>query len=382
MTCGTDGTVRVWAATAWAEGEEGGPIAYKVSNTIKMDAPCKCVDVSSAGVLAVALEGTVENMPTRTGSIHLFSFPECKFISEVRDTEARIVHLTFSPDGNILAAATDFGAIVIYTLIPETGWLLKRTLNAADPCHKIDFSTDNLYLRCSYLGSKDFQIYDMGPEKFGEDVTAVVNEVPIHTIYTVDTIYSILHCILYILYTPYIGPDGLSSDSSEFDLGWRGQRVGFESKSAHCIFVQYPQYFSNASLKDVLDNTNASNYILAQTLRDCARCITSSGTNTVWNISNPTFQFNPTTRSEDLATSLDHIPASKSVYLCSYVALGVAKKTEDYLDALYRWAAGPLELLCLLIFRFKFMWRMALVAALLGLQVRQHYPLLSPSIPY
>jgi hypothetical protein len=36
-----------------------------------------------------------------------------------------------------------------------------------------------------------------------------------------------------------------------------------------------------------------------------------------------------------------------SVYLCSYVAYGIAKKTEDYLEALYRWAAGPLELMWL-----------------------------------
>lgn len=39
------------------------------------------------------------------------------------------------------------------------------------------------------------------------------------------------------------------------------------------------------------------------------------------------------------------IPHSAAVYLCIYVALGIAKKNEDFIDALYRWAAGPIELL-------------------------------------
>jgi hypothetical protein len=46
-------------------------------------------------------------------------------------------------------------------------------------------------------------------------------------------------------------------------------------------------------------------------------------------------------------TSHKYISDSVSVYLCSYVAYGIAKKTEDYLEALYRWAAGPLELMWL-----------------------------------
>lgn len=120
----------------------------------------------------------------------------------------------------------------------------------------------------------------------------------------------------------------------------------FGMKSTHpvCITVQYPQYFSNVLDDDYLDNSNSTYYNLWQTLRDGAKCITSSGTNAIWDITKPDFEFCTTTRSEDLGTSHKYIPNSVSVYLCIYVAYGIAKKTEDFLEALYRWAAGPLEL--------------------------------------
>jgi hypothetical protein len=44
------------------------------------------------------------------------------------------------------------------------------------------------------------------------------------------------------------------------------------------------------------------------------------------------------------------------VYICSFVAYGIAKKTEDYLEALYRWAAGPLELMWKSFFRKFMLW--------------------------
>lgn len=67
-------------------------------------------------------------------------------------------------------------------------------------------------------------------------------------------------------------------------------------------------------------------------------------TNIYRDISSPHFLFCTTSRSEDLGTSHEYIPQSAAIYLSSYVAYGIAKKTEDYLEALYRWAAGPLEL--------------------------------------
>lgn len=52
-----------------------------------------------------------------------------------------------------------------------------------------------------------------------------------------------------------------------------------------CITVQYPQYFSNVGHDDYLDNSNCAYYNLWQPLRDCGKCVTSSGTNTIWLVS-------------------------------------------------------------------------------------------------
>jgi hypothetical protein len=127
--------------------------------------------------------------------------------------------------------------------------------------------------------------------------------------------------------------------------GKPGKRFGSLSEHSICITVQYPQFFTNIGEDDVLDNTNSTYYNLWQTLRDGAKCICSSGTNTIWDISNPAFEFCTTSRSEDLGTSHEYIPHCASVYLCVNVAFGIAKKAEDFLEALYRWSAGPLELL-------------------------------------
>lgn len=68
-----------------------------------------------------------------------------------------------------------------------------------------------------------------------------------------------------------------------------------------------------------------------------------------------------------IGTSHKYISESVAVYLCCYVAYGIAKKTEDYLEALYRWAAGPLELMWLSLFEPFMLWHyfMVLVPSLL-----------------
>ncbi len=43
------------------------------------------------------------------------------------------------------------------------------------------------------------------------------------------------------------------------------------------------------------------------------------------------------------------------MYISSFVAYGIAKKTEDYLAALYRWSAGPLELMWPSLFHWKYL---------------------------
>ena len=129
---------------------------------------------------------------------------------------------------------------------------------------------------------------------------------------------------------------------------------GYLGKHSICISVQYPQYFTNVDHStDYLDNANWGYYNIGQPIRDCASVICSSGSNTVWDISHPHFHFCQTSRSEDLGTSHEYIPHCLAIAITQNVASGIAKKTEDFLDALYRWSAGPLELLCIGIFQWK-----------------------------
>ena len=67
--------------------------------------------------------------------------------------------------------------------------------------------------------------------------------------------------------------------------------------------------------------------------------------NFVRDVTNPSFEFCTASRSEDLGTSHGVLSHSIAVYLCINVALGIAKKNEDFIEALYRWSAGPFELL-------------------------------------
>lgn len=48
------------------------------------------------------------------------------------------------------------------------------------------------------------------------------------------------------------------------------------------VLVQYPQYFTNVTRDDFLDNRNSAYYTLWQALRDAGKVITSSGSNAIW----------------------------------------------------------------------------------------------------
>lgn len=163
--------------------------------------------------------------------------------------------------------------------------------------------------------------------------------------HAVQTFVGIVDARHALVETDVFWNDALPYFSKVETTGLPGKRFGSLTEHSICITVQYPQFFSNIGDDDVLDNSNSTYYNLWQTLRDGAKCICSSGTNAIWDISNPTFEFCTKSRSEDLGTSHEYIPHCAAVYLCINVALGIAKKTEDFLEALYRWSAGPLELL-------------------------------------
>ena len=111
-----------------------------------------------------------------------------------------------------------------------------------------------------------------------------------------------------------------------------------------CLLVQYPQFFSNVTRDDFLDNKNSAYYTVWQTLRDCAKTVTSSGTNAIWDITDPTFKYATTSRIEDTGTTQKYLHEAITVHLPCFVAYGIAKQTEDYIEAVYRWSTGAVEL--------------------------------------
>jgi hypothetical protein len=108
------------------------------------------------------------------------------------------------------------------------------------------------------------------------------------------------------------------------------------------ILVQYPQHL--IGMQDFIDNKNAAFYTLDQTLRDCANCVTSSGSQAIWDYSNPEYEFNTKSRVEDTATTQQYLADYLSVHVLCFVANGVPKREQDYIDSLYRWTTGAIEL--------------------------------------
>lgn len=133
-----------------------------------------------------------------------------------------------------------------------------------------------------------------------------------------------------------------------------------------CMLVQYPQYFTNVNHEDYLDNRNAAYYTIWQALRDAGKVCTSSGSNAIWEISNPSFEFATTSRIEDTGTSHKYLTQCTTVAMPCFVAYGIAKKTEDYLEAVYRWSTGAVELFWWTIFTEQ-LGHFLLIASLCGL---------------
>ena len=67
-------------------------------------------------------------------------------------------------------------------------------------------------------------------------------------------------------------------------------------------------------------------------------------------ISDPNFEFATTSRIEDTGTSHKYLSKHTTVAMPCFVAYGIAKKTEDYLEAVYRWSTGAVELFWCTIF--------------------------------
>ena len=130
------------------------------------------------------------------------------------------------------------------------------------------------------------------------------------------------------------------------------------------LLVQYPQWFSNQCQKsDVLDNSNLSFYLIFQTLRDCAKVITSCGTNAIWRVDIEDFSFSLISCIEDTGTSHNFLGKFTSVHLPNLVAHGIAKSHDDFVVAISRWVMGAVQLLLRTATTF---WKDFLIVAFLG----------------
>jgi WD40 repeat protein len=151
--------------------EETGATVYKTTKVVKMDSGCSALDASPS-TIAVAL--TSDPSAKRDGSIHLFSLPEMQFITQFSESKTTIATMKFSPEGNLLVAASTDGALYVYQAA-EGQWTHKGVCgtasdNAAAFASKIDFSSDGLYVRAYYHGTASFRLYDVGTPAFGKDL--------------------------------------------------------------------------------------------------------------------------------------------------------------------------------------------------------------------
>ena len=146
-------------------------------------------------------------------------------------------------------------------------------------------------------------------------------------------------------------------------------------KATDVILIQYPQFFSNVIRDDFLDNKNSGYYTIWQTLRDCAKTITSSGTNALWDITDSGFTFATSSRIEDTGTSQMYLAKYLTVHLPCFVAYGIAKDTEDYIEAVYRWSCGAVELFWSTLFshQFKHYILIGCIVTIFGIASFSHY---------
>jgi WD40 repeat protein len=176
ISCGNDGTIRLWQPVGGAEG--GGDPTYKIGKSIKMDAGCTAITASSVS-FAVALNGIGEN-PARAGTIHLFSLPEGNFLSEIPSTGSKkdIRELRMNNEGSLLIVNSYDNTLSVYTQT-EGAWSLKGKLpmEGSDviACDRFDLSSDNQFLRCYYSSIKNIRIYDL-VTTFGKELFSAAEE--------------------------------------------------------------------------------------------------------------------------------------------------------------------------------------------------------------
>jgi microtubule-associated protein-like 6 len=152
VSCGLDGSLRLWAAA------EGAP--QKLLKSVAMDAGCVRI-ASSPTHVAVALNdvGNAE----RIGSVHVFTLPELTFMEAIKISSQIVTDIVFSGDGVQLAAAAGDNNIYIYAQA-EGKWTSKGDIRSIAqpqcPSLRMDFASDGAFLRMIDT-AENFRIVDI-----------------------------------------------------------------------------------------------------------------------------------------------------------------------------------------------------------------------------
>ena len=151
LTGGSDCTLRQWSC--------GEGLPNKCVKQINFDAG---VTVITASASSIAVGFGVSGLESRWNTAQILTLAEFTVTSEVKDPSSSVLDLKFSPDGNMLAVASNDSSIYIYNVvtvstpaanegdppIDVTSWVLKGKLSGhVSGVRNIDFSADGNFLR-------------------------------------------------------------------------------------------------------------------------------------------------------------------------------------------------------------------------------------------
>lgn len=117
--------------------------------TLKLDLPSKCVEFSpDGGILVVGFGNGIKTkgkFHPKEGSFTVLSFDSWKVQYERKDANAALNRMKFSPNGKLLAVASEDCSIYLYNI--EDNFLLKNIIRTHEaPLKEIDFARDGSIL--------------------------------------------------------------------------------------------------------------------------------------------------------------------------------------------------------------------------------------------
>jgi WD40 repeat protein len=140
MSCGSDGIIRQW--------QTGDDVQHKEIKRVALDSGCQSLTTSSTS-LAVGLDGSMQERCK--GQIKILALEDFRTIADLTDPTDHVTTLSFSADGNALAAGSKDKFIYLYHLNTESAaWELRGKLSGhTAPLRQMDFSSDGQFLRSS-----------------------------------------------------------------------------------------------------------------------------------------------------------------------------------------------------------------------------------------